>query len=113
MISCLSYAAIMWLICMAVPQLPTAVFTSDVALSDITIWAIRIYMAGSILMGCLLYTSPFVVVVKKGKAIKANIGTVEGHDAHERKMNEKEKRQLRKIYDAMFEYCLLYTSRCV
>ena len=51
MISCLSYAAIMWLICMAVPQLPTAVFTSDVALSDITIWAIRIYMAGSILMG--------------------------------------------------------------
>ena len=27
MISCLSYAAIMWLICMAVPQLPTAVFT--------------------------------------------------------------------------------------
>ena len=46
---------------------------------------------------------PFVVVVKKGKAIKANIGTVEGHDAHERKMNEKEKRQLRKIYDAMFE----------
>ncbi len=40
---------------------------------------------------------------KKGKGNQGHIGTVEGHDAHERKMNEKEKRQLRKIYDAMFE----------
>lgn len=45
---------------------------------------------------------PFVVTVKKGKAVKANLGTVEGHDAHERKMTDKEKTQLRKIYDAMF-----------
>lgn len=45
---------------------------------------------------------PFVVVVKDGKAISANIGTVDGHDAHERKMSEDEVSQLKKTYEDMF-----------
>lgn len=45
---------------------------------------------------------PFVVVVKDGKAISGHIGTVDSHDAHERKMNEKEKKELKALYTKMF-----------
>ena len=45
---------------------------------------------------------PFVVVVKDGKAVSGHIGTVDGHDAHERKMTEKEMQELKKIYADMF-----------
>lgn len=45
---------------------------------------------------------PFVVVVKDGKAVSGHIGTVDGHDAHERKMTEKETQELKKIYEDMF-----------
>ena len=45
---------------------------------------------------------PFVVVVKDGKAVSGHIGTVDGHDAHERKMTEKETQELKKIYENMF-----------
>lgn len=45
---------------------------------------------------------PFVVVVKDGKALSGTIGTVEGHDAKERKMKEEEKVELKDIYETMF-----------
>ncbi len=46
---------------------------------------------------------PLVVKVNNGEVVGGNLGTVEGHDAHERKMTEEEKKQLSQIYLEMFE----------
>lgn len=46
---CLIYSTILWTLCMFVPQMFTAIFTSDPALSEYTIWALRIYMAASLI----------------------------------------------------------------
>ena len=45
---------------------------------------------------------PLVVVVVDGIAIDAHVGTVEGHDAHERNITEKEKAIVRNKYKKMF-----------
>lgn len=50
-ISCFSYSSLLWLLIMLVPGLFVAIFTSDPQLTEITIWALRIYMAGVLLMG--------------------------------------------------------------
>ena len=44
--TCTGYAALMWMLLMLVPHVFTGIFSSDPALSDYTIWAMRIYMAG-------------------------------------------------------------------
>lgn len=44
---------------------------------------------------------PFVFVIKDGVIESGNIGTVDSHDAHERKMNDEEKAQLKEIYENM------------
>lgn len=46
---------------------------------------------------------PFMVVIKDGKAVAGHIGTVDGHDAHERKMTKEESEDLKKIYQEMFD----------
>lgn len=50
-VSCFSYSSILWLLIMIFPSLFVAIFTSDPQLTEITIWALRIYMAGVLLMG--------------------------------------------------------------
>lgn len=50
-ISCFSYSSFIWLLIMIFPSLFVAIFTSDPQLTEITIWALRIYMAGVLLMG--------------------------------------------------------------
>lgn len=45
---------------------------------------------------------PFVVVLKDGNIVSTHLGTVDGHDSHERKMNEKEKATLQTTYEDMF-----------
>lgn len=50
-ISCFSYSSILWLLIIIFPSLFVAIFTSDPQLTEITIWALRIYMAGVLLMG--------------------------------------------------------------
>ena len=50
-ISCFSYSSILWLLIMIFPSLFVAIFTSDPQLTEITIRALRIYMAGVLLMG--------------------------------------------------------------
>ena len=45
---------------------------------------------------------PLVVVVEDGEALSGHVGTIEGHDAHERQMNEDEQDQLKGIYVEMF-----------
>lgn len=46
---------------------------------------------------------PFVIVIKEGKVVSGHIGTVDGHNAHERKMKDQEKKDLQDIYTEMFE----------
>ena len=46
---------------------------------------------------------PFVVVVKEGIVTSAHLGTTESHDAKERKMTQKEQKQLLEIYLKMFK----------
>lgn len=54
LVSCLLYSGVLWLFIMIIPQAFTAIFTGDAALSEITVWALRIYMAASVLMGAQL-----------------------------------------------------------
>lgn len=46
---------------------------------------------------------PFVVVIRDGKVMDGHIGTVDGYDTKERKMNDDEKQQLKDVYMKMFE----------
>lgn len=41
---------------------------------------------------------PTVLAIKNGKVIAHNVGTVEGHNAHERTMSDEERAQLKKLY---------------
>lgn len=51
--------------------------------------------------GILTLFVPCVVVVKDGQVIDGHVGTVEGHDAHERKITAEEQEQLKKKYEDM------------
>lgn len=44
--ACVSYAAVMWLLLMIVPQAFAGIFSSDSTLVAYTVWTMRIYMAG-------------------------------------------------------------------
>lgn len=46
---------------------------------------------------------PLVVVFEDGECVSGNLGTVDSHDAHERKMTEEEIVQLTSIYQEMFK----------
>lgn len=47
--SCALYSGTLWLLCMVIPQIFVSIFTNDTELTSYTIWAIRIYMAASLL----------------------------------------------------------------
>ena len=44
--ACVSYAAVLWLLMMIIPQVFAGIFSSDSTLVTYTVWAMRIYMAG-------------------------------------------------------------------
>lgn len=48
---CLAYAGVIWLLAEAVPAVFVGIFTSDPALSQLSQWALRIYLASAALMG--------------------------------------------------------------
>lgn len=48
---CVVYATVFWLLIMLVPKMFANIFTTDSSLSDYTVWAIRIYMAGIFSIG--------------------------------------------------------------
>ena len=50
-VSCFVYAAIIWLLAELVPSVFAGIFTDDPQLVEFTTWALRIYMATSLLMG--------------------------------------------------------------
>lgn len=45
----LCYSTFLWAVCMFLPKAPIAIFTSDAQLTQFTVWAIRIYMAVSLI----------------------------------------------------------------
>lgn len=51
LISCLTYSTVLWAVSMFLPQVFIHMFTNDSQLVRISIWAIRIYMASSLLFG--------------------------------------------------------------
>lgn len=50
-ICCFTYSSLLWALVMLVPSLFVSIFTSDPQLASITQWALRVYMAGVLLMG--------------------------------------------------------------
>lgn len=46
---------------------------------------------------------PEVIVIKEGKIVAHHMGTLDDHDATERKMTDKEQEELQKIYEELFE----------
>lgn len=50
-ISCILYSFIIWSISMFYPKIFISIFTSNAKLTEYSVWAIRIYMAASVLMG--------------------------------------------------------------
>lgn len=51
LISCLVYSSILWTAAMFLPHIFTSMFTSDPELTELTIWALRIYMFGCLVFG--------------------------------------------------------------
>ena len=51
LVSCVAFTAVIWLICMILPQAFILIFTDRVELIAFTKWAIRIYMAVSVIFG--------------------------------------------------------------
>lgn len=45
-LACTSYASLMWILFLLIPQVFAGIFSSDSSLVDYTVWAMRIYMAG-------------------------------------------------------------------
>lgn len=51
LVSCVAFTAVIWLICMILPQVFILIFTDQAELIAFTKWAIRIYMAVSVIFG--------------------------------------------------------------
>ena len=51
LISCLCYSILMWAAAQLIPNLLVMIFTNDPELMELAVWALRIYMAGVLLMG--------------------------------------------------------------
>lgn len=51
LVSCVAFTAVIWLICMILPQTFIMIFTDQAELIAFTKWAIRIYMAVSVIFG--------------------------------------------------------------
>ena len=51
LISCLCFTALMWILLLVVPQIFVALFNNKPELVEITSWSIRIFFAGSVLLG--------------------------------------------------------------
>ena len=51
LVVCVGYAVLFWALVMLAPKLFAGMFTSDAALTEYTVWALRIYMAGIFALG--------------------------------------------------------------
>ena len=67
LLSSLIYTSIIWLIAMFAPQLMVMIFTNDADLVPLTVWALRIYMAGMIVMGAQVACQQTFIAFAKPK----------------------------------------------
>ena len=65
--ACLIYSTLLWAICMFLPQLFIAIFTSDAALTDYTVWTMRVYMAMSLIFGAQIACQQTFVALGNAK----------------------------------------------
>ena len=77
LIACLCYSTLMWAVTQLAPQLLVMIFTNDPELMELAVWALRIYMAGVLLMGAQIACqqtfiafgnakiSPFLAIFRK------------------------------------------------
>ena len=68
LITCLSYSTLIWAVAMFLPEVFIAMFTSDAALSAYTVWAIRIYMATSLMFGAQIACQQTFIAIGNAKA---------------------------------------------
>lgn len=64
---CIGYSAVLWAISMFCPQVFIAVFTSDPDLTAYTRWAIRIYMAASLIFGAQIACQQTFIAIGNAK----------------------------------------------
>lgn len=78
LLCCVVFSGVVWAVCMFLPQVFIGIFTNDPALTDFTRWAMRVYMAASLLFGIQIAcqqtfialgnakTSIFLALLRKG-----------------------------------------------
>lgn len=67
LINCLCYSVVLWIICEFLPSIPVSIFTSDPQLKELSIWAIRIYMAALLFMGAQVACQQTFIAFGKAK----------------------------------------------
>lgn len=68
LITCLTYSTLIWGIAMLVPQGFARIFSSDPVLIDFTVWALRIYMAASLIFGAQIACQQTFIALGNAKA---------------------------------------------
>lgn len=64
----MTYSAFIWILCMAVPQLFIGIFTGDAALGQFTRWAMRIYMAASLIFSIQIACQQTFIALGRSRA---------------------------------------------
>lgn len=65
--SCLVYSSLIWAISMICPQIFIKIFTGDKELIDFSVWAMRIYMCASLLMGAQMACQQTFIALSNAK----------------------------------------------
>ena len=68
LVSCVAFTAVIWLICMILPQAFILIFTDQAELIAFTKWAIRIYMAVSVIFGGQISCQQTFIALGNAKA---------------------------------------------
>ena len=64
---CVAYSSVLWLAVMLFPQLFAGMFTPDPVLIEYTVWALRIYMAVSLIFGVQIACQQTFVAIGNAK----------------------------------------------
>lgn len=65
--SAMMYSTLLWAVSMFIPQVFVSMFTNDEALTQYTVWAIRIYMATSLIFGAQLACQQTFIAIGNAK----------------------------------------------
>lgn len=66
--SCVGYSTVLWALAMFIPHIFTKIFTNSAELSAYTVWAIRIYMAASLMFGAQVACQQTFIALGNAKA---------------------------------------------